>query len=73
MASSRSRIFLLGLRMRGESMVGADPEPRMGSSGSTRVAWIAFGVYSLSFLPMGFHFFYIGFLFFLNPLFTRSQ
>ncbi len=50
-------------------MVGTDPEPPMASSGCTLVAWIAFGVYSLSFLPMGFYFFYIGFLFFLNPLF----
>ena len=40
----------------------------MDSSGSTYVAWIALGVYLLSFLPMGFFFFYIGFLFFLNPL-----
>ena len=34
-------------------MVGADPEPRMGSSGSKRVAWIAFGVYLVSLLPGG--------------------
>jgi hypothetical protein len=49
-------------------MVGADPGPRMGSSGSRRVAWIAFGVYLLSLLPGGFLCFYFGFMCFLNPL-----
>ncbi len=49
-------------------MVSADPEPSIGSSRSKRVAWIAFGVYLLSFLPFGFLFFYIGFLSLLNPL-----
>jgi hypothetical protein len=54
--------------MGGESMVGADPEPRMDSSGSRCVAWIAFGVYLLSLLPGGFVCFYFGFMCFLNPL-----
>jgi hypothetical protein len=54
--------------MWGESMVGADPEPRMGSSGSRIIAWIAFGVYLLSLLPGGFLCFYVGCLCFLDPL-----
>ena len=69
MAGSRSRIFPFWAFGCGVNPWSARyPEPTMDSSGSTYVAWIALGVYLLSFLPMGFFFFYIGFLFFLNPL-----
>ena len=57
-ASSEAGSSHLGLRMRGESMVGATGTTD-GLVECKRLASLAFGVYMLSLLPGGFLFFYI--------------